>query len=177
MAFTTTATGNTGPIDVYNIDWSVGLIGSNIREDVMLVQALFRILYYELMGFNDNTQPPPDEPGVIEVDGLIGPVTRRHIKHFQAQMAARGTKVTQDGSFDPFRAENQLSTRTHSRYSLELLNNGCLFFCEKQGLDNFSNLPNRADMPAPLRAALKTRKKTARQYVYVPQTVPTTGGA
>lgn len=179
MAFTTTATRKSGGVaNAYNIDWSVGLIGSNIREDVMLVQALFRIFYYELMGFNDDMDPPPDEPAVIAVDGIIGPATRRHIKHFQGQMVAQGYRVVQDGSCDPFRAQGQLSTVTHSTYTLELLDIQCFNLCTKQGINNYDNLPNRDDMPAPLRAALKTRKKTARQYTYVaPQTVPTTGGA
>lgn len=55
MAFTTTARSQSeGVVNFYNIDWPVGRIGNNIHDDVMLVQALFKIFYYEMLGFNDN---------------------------------------------------------------------------------------------------------------------------
>jgi len=168
MAFTMTFKGkSSGTLyQTYNVDWSVGRIGSNIKEDVMLVQALFRIFYYELMGFTDaDFEPPPGEP-VIVVDGWIGPATNRHIVHFQRQMVATGRKVMQDGIFDPFRAPDQATTITKSRYALELLNNACDHYCKKNGVDYYTNLPNRTDMPLSLRAALQTVKTTANKYKY-----------
>jgi len=168
MAFTMTFKGKTSGTlhKIYNVDWSVGKIGSNIQEDVMLVQALFRIFYYELMGFTDaEFEPPPGEP-VIVVDGWIGPATHRHIVHFQRQMVASGRKVLQDGIFDPFRALEQVSTISKTRYALELLNNGCANYCTKNGVDYYTNLPNRTDMPLALRSALKTVKTTANKYKY-----------
>ncbi|MBS0428105.1 MAG: peptidoglycan-binding protein [Proteobacteria bacterium] len=179
MAFTAVLTTQSSqPFPAYNVDWAVGRIGSNARDDVMLVQALLRIFYYELMGFTDvGFEPPPNATDPIAVDGRIGPITQSHIVHFQSQIAAKGSPTTQDGIFDPFRGPGQLSTITHSRYSLDALNSGCNHFCNKQGIDNYRNLPNRQDVPAALRAALRTHKSTAAQYTYVPQTVPTTGGA
>ncbi|QGW80602.1 peptidoglycan-binding protein [Variovorax paradoxus] len=167
MAFSTPVIGSSGRLlTAYNIDWSVGHIGSNTREDVMLVQALFKIFYYELMGFNHDFDPPPDQTEVIVVDGYKGPITQKHITHFQGQMIARGQKVLADGIFDPFRAPGASSTVSKSRYALDLLNNGCGNFCEEQGIDNYSNLPNRQDMPQLLRSALKRVKKTASKYSY-----------
>lgn len=179
MAFSTTLIGRDGtPQIAYNIDWSVGRIGSNTREDVMLVQALFKIFYYELLGFNHGMDPPAGQTEVIVVDGYYGPITQKHITHFQTQAIALGQKVMPDGIFDPFRAPGASSTLSKSRYALDLLNNGCSNSCKEQAIDNYTNLPNRADMPQLLRSALKKVKKTASKYTYVePQTVPTTGGA
>ena len=178
MAFSTPTIGDSGALlTAYNIDWSVGRIGSNTREDVMLVQALFKIFYYELMGFNHDFDPPPGQTEVIGVDGYYGPVTQKHITHFQQQMVATGRKVLPDGIFDPFRDPGTSSTISHSRYALDLLNNGCANFCKEQGIDNYTNLPNREDMPLLLRSALKRVKKTASKYAYgAPARVPVTGG-
>ncbi len=165
MAFTTTVNNKSGGTsDSYNIDWSVGKIGVNRREDVMLVQALFKIYYYQLLGFNGGNDPPAGETAVIEVDGIPGPATRRHIVHFQSQMLKRGSNVMLDGNFDPFRNQGQLSTVSKTRYALELLNNGCHLHCKEQGVDYYSNLPNRHDMPLLLRSALQTHKTMADKY-------------
>ena len=165
MAFSTTLIGTSGKLHTtYNSDWSVGRIGSNTREDVMLVQALFKIFYYELLGFNHDFDPPPGATEVIVVDGYYGPVTQKHITHFQEQAIARGRKVLPDGIFDPFREPGASSTISKTRYALDLLNNGCANCCKEQGIDNYTNLPNREDMPTLLRSALKRVKKTASKY-------------
>lgn len=178
MAFTTTLIGDSGVSrTAYNIDWSVGQIGSNTHVDVMLVQSLFKILYYELLGFNNNFDPPLGQNEVIVVDGLIGPITQKHIALFQEQAIARGKKVMPDGIFDPYRAPGAFSTKSKSNYALDLLNNCCGNYCEDQGIDNFNNLANRQDMPVLLRNALKRVKKTASKYTAAQVTVPATGGA
>ena len=179
MAFTTTLIGSNSGTEhkAYNIDWSVGLIGSNARDDVMLTQALLRILYYELLGFNDGLDPPPDATDPISVDGIKGPITQKHIVHLQKQLVERGQKVVQDGTFDPFRKSQALSTITKSQYAFELLNSACIRFCLQHGMSNYDTLQSRQDIPVTLRNALTTVKKTARQYTYVQVTVPATGGA
>lgn len=175
MAFSTTLpTRHEQPYTAYNVDWAVGAIGSNMREDVMLVQALLRIVYYESLVL----ESPAESTGSIAVDGLCGPITRAHIVHFQRQAAERGYPVHQDGSFDPFRAGGKVSRLTSSRYCMELLNNGCYSADKENGTRFHKDLPLRDDIPVALRAALKTQKTEARQYTYAPpQTVPTTGGA
>lgn len=167
MAFTTTARSQSeGIVSVYNIDWPVGRIGNNIHDDVMLVQALFKIFYYEMLGFNDNFEPPPGESEVIKVDGYAGPVTRRHIVHFQTQCKKRGWSVLLDGIFDPFRqpGQGQLSSISKTRYSLDFLNALTRNSCKLEGADNYTTLPNREDVPLLLRNALKTHKSTAAAY-------------
>lgn len=165
MAFTTTARSQSeGLVSVYNIDWPVGRIGNNIRDDVMLVQALLRIFYYEMLGFNDGFQPPPGETEVIEVDGYIGPVTRRHIVHFQTQCRERGWVVALDGIFDPYRQQGQQSTVSKTYYTLEALDTLASNCCKLEGANHYTNLPNRDDMPLLLRSALRTHKPTAAKY-------------
>lgn len=165
MAFSTPTISSSGALlTTYNTDWSVGRIGSNTREDVMLVQALFKIFYYELLGFNHDLNPPPGQTEVIVVDGYYGQITQKHITHFQTQAIALGYKVLPDGIFDPFREPGASSTISKTRYALDLLNNACANCCKEQGIDNYTNLPNRGDMPLLLRSALKKVKKTARKY-------------
>lgn len=179
MAFSTSLIGDSGIARVaYNIDWSVGQIGSNLKVDVMLAQALLRILNYELLGFNADYDPPPGETGVIAVDGLMGPVTQRHITNFQRQAVSRGYKVMIDGIFDPFRKPGASSTISKSRYAMDLLNNACGNLCLKQGIDNYDRLATREDVPIELSNALKRVKTTANQYGPGQRvTAPTSGGA
>lgn len=165
MAFTTSALSQSeGTVDIYNIDWPVGQIGNNVRDDVMLVQALFRIFFYEMLGFNDNFDPPPGETKVIEVDGYAGPVTRRHIIHFQTQGRKRGMDLRLDGVFDPYRQHGQRSMISKTFYAIDFLNVATRNACKQQGVDNYTNLPNRDDMPFLLRNALKTRKSMPAKY-------------
>lgn len=165
MAFTTSAPSQSeGMIDIYNIDWSVGQVGNNVRDDVMLVQALFRIFYYEMLGFNDNFDPPPGETKVIEVDGYAGPATRRHIIHFQTQGVKRGWNLKLDGIFDPFRQHGQRSLISRTFYAMDFLNANARNSCKLQGADNYTKLPHREDIPLLLRSALKTHKSTATKY-------------
>lgn len=151
---------------IYNIDWSVGRIGSNLHDDVMLVQALLRIFYYELEdAAGPGYEPPPGESG-IDVDGWIGKHTQAHITQFQTQMKAKGYNIMQDGIFDPYRVHSMASTVSKTIYTIDFLNNGCANLCDQKGLNNYDNLANRQDIPQQLRNALKTVKKTANKYKY-----------
>jgi len=174
MAFSTTLpTQHDLPYTAYNIDWPVGLLGSNVSEDVMLVQALLRILFYE----QQQIEPPAESTGVIAVDGLCGPITRAHIKHMQVAAVQKGHKVVVDGTFDPFRAGGQLSTKSRSHYAMELLNNGCYNGDKAEGSRYHKDLPSRADIPSALRNALKTVRQTPKKYARPGGvTVPETGG-
>ncbi|MEO7242129.1 MAG: peptidoglycan-binding protein [Variovorax sp.] len=150
-------------MNIYNTDWAVGQGGSNGREDTMLVQALFHILYYE--DVDTGCTPPAGSTG-IAVDGWYGPATQRHINHWQSQMRSDGENVLCDGVMDPFRGQKEASTISKTRYALELLNNACHNACKDEGKTNFLNLPNRQDIPVELRNALKTVKTTAAKYQY-----------
>lgn len=145
----------------YNVDFSVGARGYNRHEDILLVQALLRIFYYEV-GFV-GCEPPPGEGG-IAVDGFYGPATQRHISRFQVQMIEAGGAVGNDGLFDPFRAPYGLSTLSKQYYALELLNDILASGCLQVGAENFRNLPHRGDVPQVLRSALKTVKTEATRH-------------
>jgi hypothetical protein len=112
------------PAILFNIDRSVGFIGSNLTVDVKLVQALFRIFYYDLLGKNGGFAHPPQDPNPPKIDGVIGPVTRRLIVAFQQTQfrKAGGIANARDGSFDPFRGNREQSKINPVFYSLETLN-------------------------------------------------------
>lgn len=162
MAFVTTFIGtNSGPNNAYNIDFSVGAAKTNATADVMLVQALFRIVHFEV---SQPFAPPPGETG-IEITGKLDNQTLRFILNWQRVAKAGGIKVLLDGVFDPFRAQGQLSTIAHVRYTLEVLNNACHNRAKKDGSKAYDDLPSRDDIPAELRNELNLpRRSVARQY-------------
>lgn len=132
MAFTTLfklQSDRVGPVGaerkVYNIHLPVSTFGGGLKEDVMLVQALFRMFYYEFMGFG-SIDPPGGTTGVIKVDGICGPQTRLHIDHFQHHLQKHGHTKTADGVMDPFKKQGILTSRTKVKYQMEHLNAECL---------------------------------------------------
>lgn len=171
MAFTTKFNSYYDPTvlrTAYNIDWSVGRGGSNGREDVMLVQALFRIWFWETMQVGDDIMPvPPGETEVIKVDGWWGPSTQRYIDHFKQEAIKRGADITSDVVMDPFRETTWAKSRiSKTDYALGVLVGKCARNCEANGETFYVNLPNRQDVPLQLRNALKMVKSTANQYRY-----------
>lgn len=168
MAFMTPITTQSGATDYsYNVDYAVGHWGCNFKEDVMLVQALLRIAYYEVRdGPRQTFEPPAGFDTPIAVDGICGPNTTRFIQHYQDQSRSAGQDVLCDGRFDPSRAYTQLSSISHTKYSIELLNNHCFHACHAMGVDYYTRLGYREDIPPSLRYALRTCKKMARQYCY-----------
>ena len=132
MPFTTMFTltsDRLGPVGaekkLYNFFFPVSTFGGGERVDVMLLQALFRMFYYEFIGFG-SIDPPGGSNGVIVVDGIVGPQTRMHIHHFQQHMLTRGVTRTTDGVIDPVKKQGVRTPRTHVRYQLEVLNAECL---------------------------------------------------
>lgn len=164
MAFVTTFRNKDGSFSkAYNVDFSVGAAAANHPIDVMLVQALLRIVCYELQG-TDKLTPPPGEVG-IAVDGQFGPRTLKHILRQQQQMKAAGIATLVDGVHDPFRAQQQKSTIAKVRYGLEVLNDTCFVLCRRQGLESYDSLPRRSDVPEALRVALSLPERAiARKY-------------
>jgi len=162
MAFVTTfVSATSGPGNAYNIDFSVGAAKTNATADVMLVQALLRIVHFEV---SQPIAPPPGETD-IEVNGKLDQRTLRFILNWQRLAKASGIKVLLDGVFDPFRAQGQLSTIAHVRYTLELLNNTCHSKTKTDGSKAFDELPSRDDIPPELRGELNLPRRTvARQY-------------
>ncbi|MEO6363357.1 MAG: hypothetical protein ABIO71_09015 [Caldimonas sp.] len=163
MAFRTTFNSpSKGPIDVYNIDFSVGAARFNLPADVMLVQALFRMVHFELQ---DKFPPPPGETD-IDVNGKLTRATVRFIRNWQGVVEALGFPTFRDDSFDPFRKQRQVSTVRHVRYSFELLNQECFNRHLTAGtVEGFLSLPTRSDIPAQLRRELALpARPVAKQY-------------
>lgn len=167
MAFVTTFTDKeTNTTEkAYNIDFSVGAGKANLRADIMLVQALFRILHFEV----SNPPSPPKGETDIEVDGRLTSATLRFILNAQLLAKAKGGKVLVDGTFDPFREHNQRSLIAHVFYVLEIVNNSCRTRCLKDGSNAYAGLPLRTDIPAELVGELNLpTRKVAGQYQKTP---------
>lgn len=163
MAFVTSAARPNGQlVDLYNIDFPVGAAArGNQREDILLVQAVFRILHFEL---DHPVDPPPGEKG-IAVDGILGPHTMRFIRHAQQLAKGQGVPVRLDGIFDPWRAVGELSHIARVRYVFELLNITALNASREEGHRVYESLPQREDLPAELRIALnQPHRDVARKY-------------
>lgn len=167
MAFTTLfklQSNRLGPIGsvkkIYGFHFRVSTFGGGERIDVMLLQALFRIFYYEFIGFG-SIDPPAGTTGVIEVDGIVGKQTRMHINHYQHHLKDRGDTDTTDGVIDPFKKQGIKTTHTKREYQLEILNADCLRLALKNGEEDVHqrmiDLDIHADeiYPVELRNALR----------------------
>jgi hypothetical protein len=167
MAFTTTFKSKIdgSASDAFNVDFSIGFgARGNRPDDIMLAQALFRILHFELREVGAQSIPPPSGVTSIAVDGVLGPVTAKCILGVQQRSKSIGMPVLLDGILDPFRDQQQLSTVAHVRYALEILNDTAFVFCKRAGVDNYTSLPRRTDVPRALTSALQQRRQSARQY-------------
>lgn len=164
MAFVTTfVSTRTGQnVDAYNIDYSVGPgARGNLPEDIMLVQAIFRIIHFEV---RDPLPSPPGATG-IDVDGRLGPQTIRFILNAQRIAKSLDFPVLLDGVFDPFRSQGEYSKIAKVRYVFELFCGAAEKSCREQGISNYRDLPKRDDIPSELIAALNgPRRDVARKY-------------
>jgi len=180
MAFTTQQFTQSGvPIQSYNVDWVVGAGGVNPAVDVKLVQALLRMAFYQLPPHP--TLKPPAGADIITVDGIAGPMTRKHIMAFQQAQKAHGLPTLVDGRMDPFRNQGELSHLAKVYYSLEKLNDYCFNMCKANDVNWHQELTLQpyvkphTDLVKSLTCGMRT---VAKQYQYqAPQTVPSTGGA
>jgi hypothetical protein len=162
MAFVTTFQTEGNEFTAYNIDFSVGPgARGNLPEDIMLVQAVLRIVHFEV---SNPLPPPPGETG-IEVDGILSRQTRDFIRNAQVLAKKAGESVLLDGIFDPFRHLEERSTISKTRYVFEVINLLARLRCRDDGIDNYENLPARTDIPSELAGALSTpRRENARKY-------------
>jgi peptidoglycan hydrolase-like protein with peptidoglycan-binding domain len=133
----------------YNVDAAVGAGSPNKREDVLLVQ-------YFLVTINNNpnafSPPIPALPvksnEFIRVDGVVGPITLRAIKHFQEVGRSRGNQITVDGRVDKA-SGGGFGTNSNTQFTILFLNNAY----RKIRLAAFQNIPILAgDCPGELRS-------------------------
>lgn len=163
MAFITPYPAEQSPGYFYNVDYAVGGGACGNRQtDVMLIQALLRIVHFEL---DDPAPPPPGETGIV-VDGLMGPKTLKFILNVQRLTKANGIETLLDGVLDPFRpTAAELSRISKVHYALESLNAACYKRCKKEYKTNYTDLPYRAGLPPALLGELRLPwRTTACQY-------------
>ena len=141
----------------YNIDWPVGLSAANRKDDVMLVQTLFHILYHETEGFS-----PPLAVDEIEVTGECDATTRAYIRYFKRELLLSGERIYPDEVLDPIRDNDpdKKSTISRTRYALTFL----VGTTGIHKLDRLQGLPEDESTPVLLRQALKQTRKTAQKY-------------
>ena len=164
----------------YNVDYSVGSVGSNWKPDVMLIQALLNLLYFDNDGefftvdYGVHSFGRPSDIDRLEPDGIKGPLTQGLINLYQNRLAEiLGTPA--DGRFDP-----TLMVGGHRKRGVGLmaLNNSLLTSDEVNGTKHYAALLTDTKKYKPLLCnSLKHTQKTARQYQAEPVTVPATGGA
>ncbi|MGJ7525826.1 peptidoglycan-binding domain-containing protein [Variovorax sp. GB1P17] len=154
----------------YNIDWAVGVTGTNAKADVMLVQSLFNILYFDHDGNPGESRSqryfPPADAGPLAVDGYYGPLTQRFIDQFEDTLrAADGWTMRPDRRMDPFMGGSP-SPIQHEAYALTLLVRFCHFGDIDTGRYSYRDLPINPSTSPTLRDALHRRKKVPDQYAY-----------
>jgi hypothetical protein len=82
-------------MDAVNLDFRVGAGGENHKDDVMVVQSLFRYISLE----QDHARRFLGNIVIPKIDGICGGVTLRAISHFQHKHAHRLLRV--DGVIHP----------------------------------------------------------------------------
>lgn len=149
-------------VESWNIDKPVGATsGYNRPDDVMLVQALLRLCFYELDGAKTPPLSPPEGHSGLAVDGKCGPATQKHIRQFKDWMRTAGQATVADGKIDPVPSFSTdfAKTRHGVIYTMDLLDSCARHWSVKAGHPELYRFKSRTnDIPLALRSAL-TRSK------------------
>src|SRR5262245_10439072 len=109
----------------YNIDFSVGQGGVNLKDDVMLVQTMLHILFHENKDpFIASTFPPLPDVSDFDISGTVDSTTSRYILHFKTLVMQLGEKLYPDKIMDPYRNNDnpfQKSTISKTTYAYAVL--------------------------------------------------------
>jgi len=134
----------------YNVDSAVGVGCPNHREDVLLVQHFLVTINNNPNVFSPPFPPLPLAPGeIFKVDGIVGPITLRAIKHFQEVGQARGNSISNDGRIDKATGSGT-GTTSNTQFTIIFLNNA--YRAIRPGaVENISFLAG--DLPSELRPA------------------------
>jgi hypothetical protein len=105
---------------VFFVDAAVGRRGANIREDVLLIQFMLKMLWGKVNPKTNKTTGAPGTPPPA-VDGLCGPKTIAAIEAFQGAHFPRPELV--DGRIDPVRQGQSMTFgQDEVRYTIIKLN-------------------------------------------------------
>lgn len=114
--------------NAYDLSAAVGVGGSNLPNDVRLVQTLLKVFFYV---HPNATMPAPAGHTDIAVDGKFGPQTHAHIRQFKALARRDGRNIPPDGKMDPYAGHPYRLTRQGAPYVQALLNNSAFRACER----------------------------------------------
>ena len=151
----------TPSVELPNIDRPVGATsGSNRPDDVMLVQALLRLFFYEIAQKAERRNKPPVGFNGIAVDGKCGPGTQEHLRHFKAVMRQAGFPTLGDGKVDPVPKfwTNAFAATPNRKdyYVLDFLVSNCKRYAIADGRGDLFQFKSRTtDIPFELRNALE----------------------
>jgi peptidoglycan hydrolase-like protein with peptidoglycan-binding domain len=163
MAYTFTFIGKkTGGIfKGYNLDYAVGPSSRNITDDVMLVQRLFNVLYFESLDEALRAEFPAPGPALV-VDGKYGTNTKKFIEDFKKRLRAAGTNIYPDHVMDPFRNNEPEgeSTISKTKYAFGML----LAASRQANPDVYDTLAQDTNNPMVLRVAISMTSPGAEQY-------------
>ena len=130
-----------GNASFYNVNAAVGYGGSNMVEDVKVVQFFLKRLY----SLEDMKKHKPW--GEMSVDGKVGPVTRAWI--MKTQMISKNVLV--DGVVNKAGNEqnpsNWETSISHTKYVIRMINN----HLRKHDTAVYKTLPTNAEVPPDMR--------------------------
>lgn len=105
----------------YNVVHAVGKQCPNVRDDVMLIQYLFKA-FYDKAEVKKGWKKPPGE---MKVTGLCGPTTMSWIIHFQRDVYKEAPgQISLDNRIDRVRNKSLVGSLTGTIYTLAWLNAG-----------------------------------------------------
>lgn len=170
MAFSFKAK-NANGATVYNVDYTVGRPGTNWKPDVLLVQALLNLLFFENGGtFFLNSTPgtaygidPPDNAAPLKLDGIKGPLTQQLIDTYQQGLQRIGPYPA-DGRLDPMAWSGDPQSPPTRGRGIALLGTSARLSDLYNGTHYYEALLTDTQTYGELCGYLKQTKSTARQY-------------
>ena len=136
-------------VENINIGATVGVKGMNLREDVMVIQALMN---YALKGrpiLKSDYFPAPT--------GIMSSKTERMIKEFQMYLKRKGMRIHADGRIDP--TKSLFYGKSKMTWTLGHLNSEALSMCNSRSVgDNWDYIKGLCDMYPRVRDILKQQR-------------------
>jgi hypothetical protein len=140
----------------YNLDYPIGPGRTNRQDDIMLAQALLRIIFYETNYADKNGCPRLPDIDDIPLSGNLLPELQRYIVHFKNWMRQWGYGVYPDAvilPYPPIGLKKSSVTRTY--FTMRLLLNFAWKADADAGLGKVDSLAYLDEIPELLRTNLQ----------------------